>query len=106
MSIADGDDEDLLGIEHIQLEQAPSSISLEDHLLQVARRDPGAVHRAAQRHEVHGEFPVLPHGFPCSAQHMIHDVRDYWRNPSYNCLAVRYQQERFEHAVQEHQRAA
>ena len=32
-----------------QLEQAPSSLSLEDHALQMQRGDPGAVHRAAQK---------------------------------------------------------
>ena len=32
MSIADGDDEDPMGIENSQLEQAPSSLSIEDHV--------------------------------------------------------------------------
>ena len=53
MSIADGDDEDLMGMENCQLEQAPFSLSLEVHVLQVARGDPGAVHRPARRHAVY-----------------------------------------------------
>ena len=36
ISIADGDDDDLVGTENSELEQAPSSLSLEDHVLQVA----------------------------------------------------------------------
>ena len=47
MSIPDGGDEDLRGIANSQLEEVPSSKSLEDHVLQMARREPRAVHRAA-----------------------------------------------------------
>ena len=62
MSIADGGDEDLMGIENSQLEQATFSPSPEEHFLQTARRDRGAVHRAVQRQAVHGEVRVLPQG--------------------------------------------
>ena len=48
MSIADSDDEDLMGVEIPQLGQAPSSLSPQ-------RRDPRAVHRAAHRHIVYQE---------------------------------------------------
>ena len=58
MSIVEGDDEDLISIENTQHGHTPSSRSLEDHVLRVARRDPGAVHRGAQRHKVYGEVPV------------------------------------------------
>ena len=47
MSTPDDDDEDLRRIAYSQLEKVPSSKSLEDHVLQVARGEPGAVHRAA-----------------------------------------------------------
>ena len=36
MSTAGGDGEHIMGIEHAQLEQATSSLSLEDHVLQMA----------------------------------------------------------------------
>ena len=56
MSIADGDDEDPMGIEKSQLEQAPHSQSLEDHVLHMERGDPGTIHPAAQRHTECEEF--------------------------------------------------
>ena len=80
----DGDDEDLMGIEKSSN----------------GRRDPGAVHRAAERHKENGECPVSQEGLSYNTQHMIHDVRDYWRNQSYS--ALNYQQEQFENAVPEH----
>ena len=43
-------------------DKAPLPISLENHVLQMARGDPGAVYRAAQRQAVHGEVPILPQG--------------------------------------------
>ena len=54
------------GIVNSQLEQTTSSTSLEGHVLQLARGDPGAVHRTSQRHTVLREFPVLPQGLPYS----------------------------------------
>ena len=57
--LADGDDEDLMGIENYQHGQAPSSLSLEEHVLQMARRDLCAGHRALQRYTVHSEVPKL-----------------------------------------------
>ena len=48
------DDEDHMRIENSQLEQARSSSSLEDHVLQRARRDPRAIHRAAQKQTICG----------------------------------------------------
>ena len=42
MSIADGDDDHLVGIDNFQHGPAPPLRSLEDHVLQVARRDPSA----------------------------------------------------------------
>ena len=57
--IADGGDEDLLVVENSKLGQARSARSLEDHVLQMARGDPGPVHRVAQRHTVYGEVSVL-----------------------------------------------
>ena len=48
MSIVDGDDDDLLGAEkNSQLEQALSSLCLDDHVVQMAQGDLGAIHRAA-----------------------------------------------------------
>ena len=47
MSIPDGDGEDLRRVANSQLEEVPSSLSLEYHVLQLARVDPGAIHRAA-----------------------------------------------------------
>ena len=55
MSTPDGDDEDLRRIANSQLEEVPYSPSLEDHVLQVARREPGAIHRAA-RGELYSEL--------------------------------------------------
>ena len=47
LSIADGEDEDLMGIENIRRGQAPSTPVPEDYGLQTARGDQGAVLRAA-----------------------------------------------------------
>ena len=46
--IVDDNGEDPMRIQGSQFGQAPSSPSLDDHVLQVARGDPGAVHRAVQ----------------------------------------------------------
>ena len=43
MSIADGDDEDLMTVENSHLGQAPSSLAPEHYGLQTAQGDPGAV---------------------------------------------------------------
>ena len=87
-SIADGDDEDLVGVDKSQLGQPQSSLSLEDHVLEMARRVPGAGHRAAQKHMVHGEYPAPPQGFLYSTQHLVHHVRDYWRNLRVTMLCI------------------
>ena len=79
MSISDGDDEDLMGFANVQLGQAKSSPCLEDDALQMARRDLGAVHQAAQRNIGFGQFQVLQQGHPLNTQHLIHDVRDQWK---------------------------
>ena len=71
---------------------------------QTARRDPGAVQRAAQRRGVHGEVSVPLQVFPNDLENFDHLTRDSWRNQSYD--ALQYQQEQFEYAVPEHQRAA
>ena len=70
----------------------------------MARGDPGAVHRAAQRHRVYAEVPVQRKGLPHDTQHLMHDVRDHWRSQSYN--ALQYQQEQVANAAYEHQRVA
>ena len=75
-----------MGIENSHLGQSPSSLSLEDYVLQIVRRDPSEVHRATQRHVAYGEFPALQQGFLYNTPHMIHDVRNYWRNQSYRAL--------------------
>ena len=80
MSIADNDDEDRVGIEKSLLGQAPPSVNLEHNVLQKARRDLGAIYRAVQRQAVYGEVPVLPQGIPDNAQHLMHDMRDFWKN--------------------------
>ena len=85
------------------LGQAPSSPVPEDYCVQTARRDPGAVLRAAQRKGVLEEVPLLQ-GHLYNAQHLVHQVRDRWRSQSYN--ALHYQQKQFDTAVQEHQRVA
>ena len=77
MSTADGDDEDLMGIEYYQLGEAPPPSSLEDHVVQIARGDPGAVCRAAQRQAEDGEVPILPQGLLDNTQHSMHDVGDH-----------------------------
>ena len=46
-------------IERSQLGEAPPPVSLEDHVLQMARGGPGAVYRAAQRQAAYGEVPKL-----------------------------------------------
>ena len=74
------------------------------HVLQMARGDPGAVHRAAQRHRVYAEAAVLQKGLPHDNQHLMHDVRDHWRSQSFN--ALQYQQEQVANAAYEHQRVA
>ena len=51
-----------------------------------------------------GEVPLLPHDIPRNTQHLMHDVRDFWRNQCYS--ALHYQQKQFENAALEHQRAA
>ena len=58
-SIADGDDEDLLGIQSFHLGQAPTFFSPEDHVLQMARGDLGAVYRASSPHAVCGEVAII-----------------------------------------------
>ena len=83
------------------LGQAPPSPVLEDYGLQTARRDPGAVPRAAQRKSVHEEGPALQ-GHPYNDQNLVHQVRDLWRS----CNALHYQQKQFDNAVQEHLRVA
>ena len=67
--------------------QTPPSPSLEDHVLRIARRDPGAVYRADRRHRVYGEVHVLRQGCPSNTQHLILDVSDYCRTQSYIALA-------------------
>ena len=104
MSTADGDDEDLMGIENYQLGQAPPPKGLEDHVVQTGRRDPGAVCRAAQWQAVDGEVPIIPQGLLHNTQHSMHDVVDYRRNQGN--AALHYQWEQFENAAQENQRVA
>ena len=97
MSIADGDDEDTRGTDNSQFGKAPPSRSLEDHVLQIARRDSGAVYRAALRQVDDEEVPIRPQGIPYNTQHLMHDVRGYWRIQGYS--ALRYRQEQFENAA-------
>ena len=70
-----------------QLHQAPPSQRFEDHVLHEARVDPEAIHRAAQRHTVHGEFPRTSTR-TYSTQHMTHDARDCWRNQKVTVLCI------------------
>ena len=72
MSIADGDDDDLIGIENSQLGQVPLVLSLEDHVLQIARESPGAVFRAAKKQAAFGEVPDFPDIIPYNTQHLMH----------------------------------
>ena len=64
----------------------------------------GAVYPAAQRQTVYREVPILPQGILHNTQHLVHDMRDYWKKPVYS--ALHYQQEPFDNAAQEHQRVA
>ena len=112
-SIADGDDEDSVGVENYHLlaledrdatePSHPNTVEtkLEEYDHQKARGDPGAGQRAVQRRRVHGEVPVRQQGHPRSTQHPVHQVSGYWRSQSYNDF--RYQQEHNGNAVQEHQ---
>ena len=104
MFTADGDDEDLMGIENYQLGEAPPLITLDDHVVQTGRRDPGAVCRAAQRQAVDGEVPIFPQGLLHNTRHSMHDVVDYWRNQGNAALHLKWEQ--FENAAQENQRVA
>ena len=101
-SIADGEDEDPMTVKVLS--------SNKHHLLQclkimVFRRhgDPEQFN-VQSKDEEYGEVPLPPQVFPHEPQNFVHPVRDYWRNQSKND-ALRYQQEQFENAVPEHQRA-
>ena len=59
---------------------------------------------STQRRREDGEVPALQQRHLYNTQNLLHQVRDYWRSQSYN--ALHYQQEKFENAVQEHQRVA
>ena len=98
MSSADGDDEDLMGIESSQLQQAPPPKSLEDHVLQIAQERPGCSLPSSPK----AGAPRLPQGIPYNTQHLMHDMRDLWRNQGYS--ALQYPQEPFENTAQEYQR--
>ena len=91
MSIADGDDEDLMGIEDSQPGQAP----LETRV-QFTQQTKG-------KHK-YGGIPTIPQGIAFNTQHLMHHMRDHWRSQGYN--ALHYQQEQFESAAQEHERVA
>ena len=56
ISIADGDDADLMGTQNSPRTSAHLLEVLRNHFLQVARWDPGAVHRTAQKHTIDGQF--------------------------------------------------
>ena len=62
ISIAGGDDEDLMTVEKSQLGQAQSSLVPEDPGLQTARKSHGAVQPTVQRRRVHVEVPIPPQG--------------------------------------------
>ena len=98
ISMADAENEDRMTVElpHLRLP--------EEYVPQTARRDPGAVQRAAQKYMVHGEVPVLQQRLPLYTQHLMRDIGVVGRNQSYN--ALQYQQKQFENAAQEHQRRA
>ena len=74
MSIADGDDEGRLVTENSQFGQAPSSPNPEHHVLQLARRDLGAIHRAAQM--AHRKWITSSTTTKISLQYPTHDS---WR---------------------------
>ena len=70
----------------------------------MAWRDWGSVYRAAQMQAVNGEVSTLPHGSRQNTQHLMHDMREHWRNQG--CSALHYQHGQCESAVLEHQRVA
>ena len=93
-----------MGVESSQLGRALPPRGLEDHVLEIARGDPGAVYRAAEMQAVFGTVPVFPQGILYNTQHLMYDMKDSRRNQGYS--ALRHQQEQFERASQEHQREA
>ena len=95
ISIADGDDEDLMTVESSQLGQAPIFPSAGRFFSSDGTGSPGAVH---------GEVPGQQQGHLHNTRNLVHEARGYWRSQSYN--ALHYQQEQFENSAQEHQLAA
>ena len=81
-----------------QLAQAPSSPVLEEHGLQTARVDSGAVQRGEEYMEKFQYYNKDILTTPSS----VHQVMDYWKSQSYS--ALHHLQEQFENAVHEHQR--
>ena len=59
---------------------------------------------AAQRQAVYAEVLIHLQGIPHNTEHLMHDMRDSWRNQGYG--ALHYQQELYENAAHEHQRVA
>ena len=82
MSSAVGDDEDLIGIENSQFEQRRRSCSSN------GTERPACSSPSIPRYTAYGEVPVLPQELRYSTQHMVHDIRDCWKNPSYSALQI------------------
>ena len=95
MSIADGDDEDLMGLENVQFGQSPPLTSLKVMLFKWH----------GETHVQFTELPtgkqcIFPRGIPYITQHVMHDRRNHWRNQGFS--ALHYQQKPFENAAPYH----